>query len=190
MRTLENKDKFKEHGIIPDSEIVTSGNWLRIVKNKTGWEYIERHTAKGVVIIIPVTREGKLILIEQYRFAVDNYVIELPAGLVGDKVPDEDFETAAKRELYEETGFCSKNFEFVMNLPIAPGMTNEMGVLYIAKDSYKSGKGGGDEFEDITVHEIDIDNCQEWLKAMISEGKFIDPKVYTGLWFIRKFSTI
>ncbi|MGD9021922.1 MAG: hypothetical protein PVF46_08995, partial [Lysobacterales bacterium] len=54
------------------------------LKEKDGWEYAFRTDASGVVVLVPVTDAGELVLVEQYRAPVNSRVVELPAGLVGD----------------------------------------------------------------------------------------------------------
>ena len=87
-------------------EVIAATRHLQLVR-RGGWEYVERPNVTGIVVIVPVTRDGELVLIEQYRVPVDRPVIELPAGLAGD-VPGtegERLEAAARRELLEETGY-------------------------------------------------------------------------------------
>ena len=64
-------------------ETLGEGRFLRMVKHRN-WEYVDRKVGTGVVVIVAVNDEGKLLLVEQYRPPVDKDVIELPAGIVGD----------------------------------------------------------------------------------------------------------
>jgi hypothetical protein len=62
------------------------------LKERDHWEYAYRTNASGVVVLVPVTDAGELVLVEQYRIPVKSRVLELPAGLVGDNGdPEEDF---------------------------------------------------------------------------------------------------
>ena len=75
------------------------GRYLGI-RETDGWEFATRTNASAVVILVPVTDDDELVLVEQYRVPVQCSVIELPAGLVGDQDdPDESLMTAARREL-------------------------------------------------------------------------------------------
>jgi len=86
--------------------IVVETPYLRMLE-RDGWFFVERPNSKGIVTIIPLTRDSKLVFVEQYRAPLDRRVIEFPAGLMGDEAghEDEDPLTAASRELEEETGF-------------------------------------------------------------------------------------
>ncbi len=163
-------------------KILYEGKWARLIDDN-GWEYADRgHVADGIVVIVPVTGDGEIILVEQYRPAVKSVVVELPAGLAGDVDSKESFETAALRELHEETGYEAE-LEFLMRGPLSPGITSEIGHFFLARNAFKSGQGGGDETENITVHVVPLASAREWLKAQMAEGKYIEPKVYAGLWF-------
>src|ERR1700759_4607932 len=85
---------------------VYDGKYIRMVK-RGKWEYAARKGVSGIVAIIAVTDDGKLVLVEQYRAPVGKRGIELPAGLAGDVAGQEDEELAAAagRELLEETGY-------------------------------------------------------------------------------------
>jgi len=152
------------------------------------WEYVQRKNTKGVVGIIPVKDDGKLVLIQQYRPAVDKQVIELPAGLAGD-VPgqeDEDMEIAARRELLEETGYEAQKMEYVFQGVPSSGLSNEHVIFYRATGLKKVAPGGGDEDEDITVIEVEMNRLLAWLEEQQKQGKaipfqqFIKPGRYSG----------
>lgn len=68
-------------------KVVAEGRFLRFLI-KQGWEYVERPNCTGIVIIVAVTDEGKLLFTEQFRLPVGRPVIEFPAGLVGDEGPE------------------------------------------------------------------------------------------------------
>ena len=113
-------------------------------------------------------------------------VIELPAGLAGDLpgARDEDFREAARRELLEETGYEAESIEFLCEGPPSAGLTSEIQTLLRATGLRKTGPGGGDESEDITVHAISLDQLDAWLTAAVERGCLIDPKIYAGLYFL------
>jgi len=160
------------------------GRYLSLLE-RDGWEFASRSNASGVVVIIPVTAAGEIILVEQYRKPVGTTVIELPAGLVGDHVdPDESILSAAGRELEEETGFSAASLELLMNCPSSAGMSDEIVSFVLASGLERVGPGGGDESEEIEVHVIPLQEVDGWLKRQQAEGKPMDPKIYAALYWL------
>lgn len=160
------------------------GRYLGILE-RDDWEYTTRVNARAVVVIVPVTPEGELILVEQFRIPVEGTVIELPAGLVGDQDdPDEALLDAARRELEEETGFAAGDWRLLLHCPSSAGLTDEMLHVFLARDLRRVGPGGGDASEDIRVHRVPIDEATTWLDAKMDEGLMVDPKVYAGLFWL------
>jgi len=94
--------------------VLAKGKYLTLVDDR-GWEYVTRTGVTGIVVIVAVTDDEKLLLVEQYRPAVRKRVIELPAGLVGDvdAHAGETLHSAAGRELAEETGFAAREMELL-----------------------------------------------------------------------------
>jgi ADP-ribose pyrophosphatase len=168
------------------NEIVLYDGKFLSLRSKNTWEYVTRRGATGVVGILAVTADKKLLLVEQFRPAVGRKVIELPAGLAGDlaEARDEDFSTAAGRELLEETGYEAANFRLLTVGPSSAGLTDETIWLYLASNLKKAGAGGGDESEDIAVHEVSLTDAKGWLAARVRSGELIDFKVFAGLWFL------
>jgi len=163
---------------------LAQGKYLRLVSQGT-WEYADRTHASGAVVIVAVTPERKLLLVEQYRIPLGCRAIELPAGLVGD-VPGEEHEAlqiAAERELLEETGYTAAEWQWLMTGPSSPGMCTELLSLFLAKNLSREHAGGGDSTEDIVVHEIPLAEVPQWLHAQHAAGKAIDTKVYAGMYF-------
>jgi ADP-ribose pyrophosphatase len=159
------------------------------MKERDRWEYAYRTNASGVVVIVPVTEAGELILVEQYRIPVESRVMELPAGLVGDDAdPGESLQQGAQRELIEETGFRAASFRELLTCPSTPGMSDEMVTIYFASGLQRVGPGGGDNSEDIIVHIVPLREAEEWLEARLAEGILLDPKIYAGLFWANKFA--
>ncbi len=166
-------------------EILAEGKYARFVR-EGHWEYVERPHTNGIAVIVPVTAEGEIVLVEQYRIPVKTNVIELPAGLVGDIDSNEGSEIAAGRELLEETGYRCDKLEFICNGPLSPGLTGEVADFYLARPCIYENEGGGDETEEITVHVVKQEEAEDWLKRQEKAGKLIEPKVYAGLYFAGK----
>ena len=166
-------------------ETLYQGRWLSLRK-RGRWEYAERNNPGGAVIILAVTPQDCIVFVEQYRVPILQRTIEMPAGLVGDIAgqDDESALLAARRELEEETGYRCGRMEFVHEGPSSSGMSTEMIAFARAWDLVKVGPGGGDESEDIIVHEVPRTEAGAWLFARAAQGYSIDPKLFAGLWFI------
>jgi ADP-ribose pyrophosphatase len=170
--------------MVPNNETIHySGRFLGL-KERDNWEYAFRTNASGVVVMVPVTNDGELVLVEQYRIPVNSLVLELPAGLVGDTGDsEEDFKTAAQRELIEETGYLADSLEELITSPSTAGMADEIVTIYYASGLERVGPGGGVENEDITVHLVPLENAVDRLEKLQKEGMMLDPKIYAGLFW-------
>jgi len=168
-----------------DTETLYGGKWLRLMR-RGRWEYAERTNPGGGVMIIAVTPEDCLLFVEQYRPALQSMTIEMPAGLVGDMADQvgESAVDAADRELFEETGYVARRIEFLMAGPTSSGMSNEILAFVRAYDLVRTASGGGDETEDIQVHEVPRDQAAGWLVEKIRAGYSIDPKMFAGLYLL------
>lgn len=166
-------------------ETLYKAKWLSLRK-RGRWEYAERNNPGGAVVILAVTPQDKVLFVEQYRVAIQQHTIEMPAGLVGDLTDqaDEGPLLAAQRELEEETGYRCERIEFVHRGPSSSGMSTEIITFARAWDLTKVGPGGGDESENIVVHEVPRSEAGAWLFARVVDGYSIDPKLFAGLWFI------
>lgn len=164
-----------------------NGQYLRM-QCRDRWEYAERTNPGGAVIIIAVTSENNLLFVEQFRVPLQSKAIEMPAGLVGDNAGGENEHVleAAKRELLEETGYVAGRIEYIMSGPSSSGMSNEIVAFVRAYDLTRVHAGGGDETENIIVHEIPCADAAQWLWQKMREGYSIDPKLFAGLYFLEK----
>lgn len=152
------------------------------------WEYVDRVNATGAALILAVTPEQKILLVEQYRIPVHTRTVELPAGIIGDEpgLSAELHAEAARRELLEETGYAAEHIEALTTGPACSGITSERVTLFRATGLRRTHKGGGVAHEDITVHEVMLDEIVPWLEAKARTGVLIDPKVYAGLFFLTR----
>ena len=162
-----------------------TGKFLALVK-EGHWEYADRTNATGAAIVVAVTEEQKLLLVEQYRIPIHARTIELPAGIIGDEPGsnDEAHADAALRELIEETGYQAGHIKTLTHGPASSGLTSETVTLFLATKLHRVGAGGGVAHEDITVHEVPLTDIDSWLEVKAKAGCLIDPKVYAGLYFI------
>ncbi len=167
--------------------VLAEGIYLRYLI-KDGWEYVERPGHIGAVLIVAVTSEKKLLLTEQFRIPVGKPVIELPAGLVGDHRAhrDESVTVAAQRELLEETGYEAYQIVPLAGGPTSAGLSGETVTMVQAIGLTKRSHGGGEGSENIILHEVPLQEAESWLCRMEAQGRAIDLKVRSALYFIQQ----
>lgn len=165
----------------PDAPIETQweGRYITVQQQET-WEYVSR--ARGihaaVILAIDEAADGRhVILVEQYRVPLKHNCLELPAGLVGDEGVAEVVESAAQRELEEETGYQATRWRTVGEFFSSPGMVSESFTLLVATDLIRVGPGGGVGGEDIVVHRVPIAEVADFVAAKRAEGCGIDVRV-------------
>lgn len=165
-------------------ELLHRGRFISLVK-RGHWEYATRNKISGIIAILAITPENKMVLVEQFRPPVGKRVIEIPAGLAGDIAgsENEDLAAAAARELEEETGYRAGKIEMIISGAASAGICDELITLYRATDLKKIGDGGGDASEDITVHEVPLDDVEAYLRHRAADGVIVDLKVFTALYF-------
>ncbi len=122
----------------------------------------------NAVAILPI-KDDTCYLIRQYRFAIDEYIYEVPAGTCE---PGEDPQETAYRELIEETGLAADRITPYGFIYTTPGYTTEKIWLYKAEDLTPSRAYQMDEDEIIELHQFKIKD----IKTMISNGKIVDAK--------------
>ena len=116
----------------------------------------------GAVGIIPITKDKKIVLVEQYRKPLERSIIEIPAGKLEE---GEAPEVTALRELEEETGYTAAKLEHIISFYTSPGFADELIHLYIAKDLEKVEEPlsqDEDEFVELmscTLEEANINLC-------------------------------
>ena len=145
-----------------------------------GWEAVERVNCNGIVVIIPVTVEGDLLLIRQFRPVLDSYVIEFPAGL-NDK--GETLVEAARRELIEETGYTSEAFELIAEGPVSSGLSTEVLTVFLARDAVLAPPSLRERFpieetEAIEVIWTPLTSAYETIAEYRGKGDAVDLKIY------------
>ena len=151
------------------------------VRRKGRWDYVERINLSGVVSILPLTADGKIILTEQFRIPLGKRVVALPAGLAGDEGKEKLID-AAKRELLEETGHVAKRWKFLTEGPSSSGLSDEVISIFIAEDAMRQAAVDPDTGEKIEVHEIPLRNLPAWLARKKKAGRLIDYKIFAALY--------
>ncbi len=167
-----------------DKKTLWEGKFLKSVlihyQDRSGgagriWEAVERVGCDGVVAIVPFTADEMVILIRQFRPPVNGYVIELPAGLCD---PGEKLESAARRELLEETGYSAEKLTFLTEGPLSSGLSSEMLSAFVATGLIHVGVGERDETEDIEVLIVPLAGVVSELALRQKAGDLIDMKIY------------
>jgi len=133
----------------------------------------------GGAVIVPVTTDGKIVMVTQHRFPVDKVLLELPAGKLG---KDEDPFICAVRELEEETGYKSDNVKELGSIYTTPGYSTEKLWIYIAKD-LKPGNHNREEGEfGMEVFELSLKEVEN----KIYNGEIVDGKTICGIYLAKK----
>ncbi|WKZ56203.1 MAG: nicotinate (nicotinamide) nucleotide adenylyltransferase [Bdellovibrionota bacterium] len=163
--------------------LIGRGRFLEL-RDRRGWEFVHRSTGSNVVAIVAITDQQKVVLVEQFRPALGGPVIELPAGLIGDDGDStESAQSAAERELLEETGFTAQSWDPICHGPPVAGLADEVVTMFLARGLRQCAVGGGVGHERITVHEVPLAELVAWLAAKARSGCAIDPKIYAGAFF-------
>ncbi|HEY9621214.1 MAG TPA: NUDIX hydrolase [Crinalium sp.] len=152
---------------------------LRLPNKAEGdWECI-RHP--GGAVAVPITEDGKLVLVRQYRFTARGRLIEFPAGTIE---PDEDPATTVEREIEEETGYRAHQWKSVGKFFVAPGYSDEIIHVFLAQDLEKLDvPPPQDDDEDM---ETILMTPQE-LEQAILDGEPVDAKSICSLLLARPF---
>ena len=147
-----------------DTMLIPNGNTAK-------WDLIDH---KGAAAVVAVRDDGKLLMVRQYRNALERDTLEIPAGgLNGREEPTMD---AAKRELEEETGYICGSMELLNSIYTTVAFCNEKIDIYLAR-KLKRGKQhlDEDEFLNVEAHSL------EELKQMIFECRIQDSKTICGI---------
>ena len=134
------------------------------------WDFIMH---KGAAACVAVKKNGNLVMVRQYRNALERETIEIPAGGLN---LGEDMRSAALRELEEETGYKAGSFEFLLSIRTTVAFCNEQIDIYLAED-LEEGEQNLDEDEYLEIVEYPL----EELLDMISKGIIQDSKTVSAI---------
>jgi len=155
-----------------DSKFVLNNKWMKVkqdtVKLPTGkilTDYFVSVT-NNIVLIIPLTTDKRIVMVRQYKHGFGEIVLEYPAGMVEE---NEDMQTAALRELEEETGYVSKDIKLLASLSNNPSKETGKINVYLASGCIKSRETNFDESEEIESLVLSISE----VKAKIASGEII-----------------
>lgn len=148
------------------SELAFDNKWFKVqkdvVKLPNGRILDDFYLWKEPMVaqIVAITKQGKIVLVKQYKHGVGEVIIECPAGFVDE---GENFESAAKRELLEETGYKANSLEFLGKFTHNP--TKSLGIVYsyLAMDLEKV-EQNLDTDEEIELLELNLDKAIDMIK--------------------------
>lgn len=144
---------------------------VKVNGRESNWDYIHHN---GGAAVVPVTKEGKILMVRQWRNALDRYTLEIPAGALN--FAEESKIACVARELEEETGYRSEHIEWLVSTNSWAAFTNELVDIFVARDLILS-KQKFDEEESIELEEYTIHE----LVGMIFRGEIKDSKTVAGL---------
>ena len=160
-------------------ELAYQGTVLKVYKdhvkfsngNTEDWDFIHHD---GAAAVIPVMDDGKILMVKQYRNALERDTLEIPAGKLDD--PDEEGIVCASRELKEETGYSSDDLEWLLTIRTTVAFCDERIEVFVARNLIPGEQHlDEDEFVDVKAYKL------EELKGMIFEGKIQDSKTMAAI---------
>ncbi|MFD2630754.1 NUDIX hydrolase [Oceanobacillus kapialis] len=132
----------------------------------------------GAVAVIAITKENKILFVEQYRKPLEKSLVEIPAGKVEH---GEAPEVTAKRELEEETGYTTGELSFVTSFYTSPGFADELMHIYITDEVEKMEEPiGSDEDEFVDVLELTLDEAKE----LVEQERIHDAKTTYAILYL------
>lgn len=160
------------------SDLIYTGKTIQLrvdtveVPNR-GYQKREIIEHKGAVAILAITKENKVVLVKQFRKAIEQEIYELPAGKIeiGETPLD-----CAYRELKEETGYSANSMKLIHKYYPTPGFSNQLVFIYLAKDLIP-GEKKLEEDEFLEVYEVDLETAYK----MVYENEICDSKTVIGL---------
>lgn len=131
------------------------------------------------IAVVAVDEQNNILLVSQYREAVEKELLEIPAGGVD---PGEDVETAVKREMQEETGYLPRKLENLGGYYLAPGYSTEYLHLYLAADLIPS-RLVAEDTEGIKIVRVPVSQ----IRKLLTSGKICDGKSIAGLYVFLEY---
>lgn len=171
-----------EHCI--SSEVIASGGMLTVKRdevrlpngNTSRREYVMH---PGAVVVVPILANGNVILEKQFRYALGQVFIELPAGKID---AGEDILVTGQRELLEETGYSATDWVKLGHQHPCIGYSNEVIYIYLARDLV-AGAHKRDEDETLEIFEASFADCL----GMIQNGEITDGKTIVAIFLAEKY---
>jgi len=169
---MQLREELVESHIIYRGRVVTLRiDTVRLPSGRTARREIVEH--RGAVAIVPLLNNDTVLLIRQYRQAVGETLLEIPAGTLE---PDEPPDQCARRELEEETGYTARQLRKLFSQYLAPGYSQEVLHVYLAEDLAPTAQ----QLDEDELVELVPTPLQE-VETMILEGRIKDSKTIAGL---------
>ncbi|MFD1039215.1 NUDIX hydrolase [Virgibacillus byunsanensis] len=159
MKKFEEKT-IKTKNIYDGKVIKLQVDDVTLPNGKTSKRELIKHP--GAVAIIAITKDNKIVFVEQYRKPLEKSIVEIPAGKLE---KGESPEVTAVRELEEETGYTTRNLEFVTSFYTSPGFADEH--MYIYKTSQLEQLENpleGDDDEFVEILELTLDQAKQYVE--------------------------
>lgn len=171
-----------------DRQLKYQGNILKIYEDtvlanghEAHWDYIHHD---GAAAVLPVADDGRILMVRQYRNALDRYTLEIPAGKLDE--PEEPKIQCGYRELEEETGFRAERLEYLMSLNTTVAFCDEAIDIFVARHLIPSCQHL-DEDEVIDVEPWELADLEE----MIYTGRLTDGKTIAAIMaYARKYRSV
>jgi ADP-ribose pyrophosphatase len=166
-----------------DGELVYDGHFLKVQRDTIALPD-GKHTARefvlhpGAAVILPLQDDGKVVMVRQYRYPLQQVFLEFPAGKID---PDEDALHSARRELEEETGYSASEWQFVTRIHNAIAYSDEHLDLFLARGL----KAGPQKLDDGEFLETCTATVDELLQG-VREGTITDVKTVIGIFWLDK----
>lgn len=165
------KETTKSSELKYDGKLIKLTYDIADIDGKEAWREVVHHP--GASAVVAVDEEGRIIMERQFRYALQDELLEIPAGKLDG---GEDPLICAQRELEEETGYKAGKWTFLGTIATSPGFCNEVIHIYLAQELSK-GKINWDDDEYVEVERM---TCEEVLAA-IKEAKIKDSKTLAAL---------
>lgn len=169
---------------VVDSKVYYEGKVLKLQVDEIEYNSTKNRGIREVAIhpggavIVPITNEGKFVLVKQFRYPLQKELIEFPAGKLDE---NEDPIICAKRELEEETGYSSDNIFYLGKIYTAPGYCTELLHIFVAKN-LKSGNHNREEGEkEMQILELKYDEIIE----LVRKEELTDSKTISALFYLQ-----
>ncbi|CAG9608384.1 NUDIX domain-containing protein [Pseudoneobacillus rhizosphaerae] len=176
MNRLEEKTIKSDH-IFSGRVISLQVDEVELPNGKTSKREIIKHP--GAVAILPITNDGKIVMVEQFRKALERTLVEIPAGkLEKGENPLE----CARRELEEETGYVCEKLDWLISFYTSPGFADEIVHLYVATGlSKKEDAAQLDEDEFVNIVELFLAEAIQY----VEEKKIYDAKTAYAVQYLQ-----